>query len=76
MAMTCFSSDSRTPLRRPSMVGRMPIFGNGTEREYGIFVMASDWSAFEIHRSQATVDMATKERIAGQNNLSSIPFRG
>jgi hypothetical protein len=38
--------------------------------------MASDWSAFEIHRSQATVDMATKERIAGQNNLSSIPFRG
>ena len=28
MAMTWFSSDSRTPLRRPSMVGRMPIFGS------------------------------------------------
>jgi hypothetical protein len=28
ISMVWFSSDSRTPLRRPSMAGRIPIFDN------------------------------------------------
>ena len=32
MSRVCRSSDSRTPFLRPSMAGRMPIFGIGPIR--------------------------------------------
>ena len=34
MFMVVASSDSRTPSRRPSMVGRMPIFGMSPMRRF------------------------------------------
>jgi hypothetical protein len=38
MSMVCFSSDSRTPPRRPSIVGRMPILGSEPLKTDGFII--------------------------------------
>src|SRR5689334_5000630 len=39
MSMVCFSNDSRTPPRRPSIVGRIPILGAEPINGDGILLM-------------------------------------
>src|ERR1035437_5118242 len=38
MSIVCFSSDSRTPPSRPSIVGRMPILGREPLKREGYFM--------------------------------------
>jgi hypothetical protein len=55
ISMVWFSSDSRTPLRRPSMAGRIPIFGRVPRKRWvGSFTFRSSTFAVILLLSNQT----------------------
>src|SRR5690554_6397495 len=47
MFMVCVSNDSRTPRRRPSLIGRMPTLGNPLSHQIVLFIIFPPFSHLE-----------------------------
>src|SRR5665213_3219726 len=64
MSIVCFSSDSRTPPSRPSIVGRMPILGSELLKTVNEFFISRRFQSSNLgggcHRISAKATLAKR----------------